>query len=123
MTNSATVDEWIPQYLANNSIAKEYYSHKHQCREDRIRFFNVVFYNFETGQSIPPYLRYQHNNIVAKPTNNTVRSLKDQSFMRRRKIQRLILHKHWIKHQGGTQAPEIDKMIQETKQELSATIF
>ena len=43
MTNLTSVNNWIPRYLENNSIAKDYYSYKQQCREDRIRYFDVVF--------------------------------------------------------------------------------
>ena len=47
-------------------ILKDYYSYKQKCREDRIRYFNVVFYNTETGDRISPHLRYKHDNIAAK---------------------------------------------------------
>ena len=117
MTSSTSrpINNWIPRNVVNNPIAKDYYSYKQQYREDRIRYFDVVFYNTETRQRIPPHLRHQHDNIASKPTNNTVRSLKDLSFIRRRKIQRLILHKRWLNNQWKIQEPDFDKMIQEAK--------
>ena len=79
---SSTSNNWIPSNLTNNLIAKDYYFFKQQCKEDRIRYFDVVFYNTEIGERIPPHLWHQHDNIASRPTNYTVHSLKDQSFIR-----------------------------------------
>ena len=88
--------------------------------EDRIRNYDI-FYNSETGDRIPPYLIHEHDNVSIRPSNYTIQSLKDQNFMKMRKVQRLILNKHWIKN-WGVKTPNYDEMIQETLEELSATI-
>ena len=72
----------MPPKLADCTIlhiSKDYYSYKQECREDKIRYFDVVFYNTETGQRIPLHFRHEHDHIAAKPTNNTVRNLKKAS--------------------------------------------
>ena len=68
------INNWIPTKLADDTIShisKDYYSYKQECREDRIRYFDVICYNTETGDRIPPHLRHKHDNIAAKPTNYT----------------------------------------------------
>ena len=123
-SNSRRINNWIPTKLVDDTIsyiANDYYSYKQECMEDRTRYFDIVFYNIETSDRIPPHLRHKHDNITARPADYTVQSLKDQSFMERRKIQRLILNKHCLNN-WGDKTPDYHDMIRETKQELSANI-
>ena len=100
----------------------EYHSYKNEYKEFRIKKFDSVFFNYDTGERIPIHLIYKYNHIGVRDANYSIQTLKEQCFMKMRSIQRMVLNKYLLEKQE-VKTQHYKKWIEEVLEELLATIY
>ena len=99
----------------------EYHYLENEHKESRIRNFDSVFFNQDTGERIPIYHIHKYNHVGVKESNYSIQTLKEQCFIQRRYIQRMVLNKYLLEKRG-VNTRHYKQWIKEALEELSAMI-